>query len=381
MKIALGTQNQVYFHTRQNTMSFLRATLLQDDVPGFKAGRSTLLKVRYLESGRVVYHRYEGGPVWMGTVPNNIGRPGQRLTLSAELLTKHQFIRNIPCIKLRNEVGFSWLPDESQIVRILDGRALCVVVQQQPAVEGISKFDVRLEPSEHLGFGPGKGCFLEAGLKDFFGHTRKMRIYHDGHSNPWLGIRQGRKFPRVSFLSSDGVRLRLAYGSTQVRVASFYLRDPKQLYSSVRVEQLRGLDIRRLPWKPSGSYHVSPKRELESKMLQSRYRYPHGRLGTEIAYSIAARELDFERLTLNDPSAGGADMMTGDGKVIFENRLVTITEAMSREALERQIVFELGRLKSRLRSDFAFYQTAEIGYAFLSFVGADGLETLMFELT
>jgi hypothetical protein len=300
--------------------------------------------------------------------------------LSAELLTKDEFLRNIPNVNLRNDVGFSWLPAESQIVRILDGKAPCVVVQQQPAVEGISKFNIPLEAAENLGFGPGKGCFLEAKIGDFFGFSRKVRIYHDGHSKPWLGIRQGTKYPRVSFLSSDGIRLRLAYGSTQVRVASIYLGDPSQLYISERVGRFRDFDFSRLPWKPSSSYLVLLKRELEGKMLQCRYRYPHGRIGSEVAYSIAARELDFGRLILNDPSDGGADMMTEDGKVLFENRLVTITEAMSSQALERQIVFEIGRLKTRLRSDLEFYQAADAGYAFLSFIGADGLGTMMFEL-
>lgn len=256
-----------------------------------------------------------------------------------------------------------------------------MVVHQQPAVEGISKFYVPLEPAETPGFGLGKGCFLEARLGDFFGHARKVRIYHNGHFNPWLGIRKGRKYPKASCLSSDGIRLRLAYGSTKVRVASIYLSDPSQLYHAESITRFPDFDSEQLPWKPLGSYHISLKRELENKMLRSRYRYPHGRIGSEVAYSVAIRELNFERLILNDPSEGGADMLTEDERVVFEDRLVTITGAMSKEALERQIVFELGRLKARLRSDLAFYRTAEAGYAFLSFIGLDGLGTMMFELT
>jgi len=142
-----------------------------------------------------------------------------------------------------------------------------------------------------------------------------------------------------------------------------------------------GLPVRRSlrGWEPLASYRISLARELEHKMLQNRYRYPHGRIGSEIAYSIATCELGFEHLILNDPSEGGADMMTEDGKVLFENMLVTITRAMTREALERQIVFELGRLKKRLRPDLAFYRSAEVGYASLSFVGLDGLKAMMFE--
>lgn len=380
IEVAIGTQNRVYFRTRHDTMSFVKASALQGNLSGFRVGHKAFLKVRYLETGKVVYHRYEGGPIWMGTVPNEIGRPGQRLNISTALLTTSEFVENVPPINLKNRVGFSWLPDECQILRFSHNRSLRMVVQQQPAVEGVSKFDVSLEPTETLGFGPGKGCYLEAKLPDFFRHFRQARIYHDGHSNAWVGLRQGRKYPRISLLSFDGVRLRIAYGSPQIRVASVYLAEPTSLYFAERTTRFKDLDFKKLSWKPWGSYRISLRRELERKMLQSKFRYPHGRIGSEIAYSIANRELDLDHLILNDPSEGGADMMTADGRVVFENRLVTITEAMSNDAIERQIEFELGRLKKRLRSDLVYYQSARVGWAFLSFMGIEGLGTMMFEM-
>lgn len=380
LKVALGTQNRMYLHTDRDTMSFLKASLLQDSLGGFKVGHKALLKVCYIETGKSVYHRYEGGPIWMATAPFDIGRPGQNLTIAPTLLTASEFADNIPEITMTNEANFTWLPTESKIVCVSSRKGFRIEVEQRPAVEGISRFDVSMEPEEDLGFVPGLGCHLDARVSDFYGRERQVRIYHDGHSAAWVGLQRGKRYPRVSLLSFDGVRLRLAYGSPEIRVASIYLADPASLYSIEPSRQLEKPVFENLPWKPFRSYRIEIKRELEREMLRSRHRYPHGRIGSEIAYSIATRELGFENLILNDPSEGGADMMTRNGSVVFENRLVTITEAMSLDLLERQILFQLGRLKTRLRSDLSFYRSAEIGYAFLSYLYAGRLETMIFRM-
>jgi hypothetical protein len=87
-------------------MSFLRATFLRDTIPGFREGRVALLKVRYHESGRTAYHRYEGGPIWIATASDDVASPGQKFTITAELLTTEEFVRSIPTFNLRNKVGF-----------------------------------------------------------------------------------------------------------------------------------------------------------------------------------------------------------------------------------------------------------------------------------
>ncbi len=91
--------------------------------------------------------------------------------------------------------------------------------------------------------------------------------------------------------------------------------------------------------------------------------------------------MGFDNLILNDPSEGGADMSTTDGRILFENRLLTITGAMDRHLIERQVQFQLGKLMARLSSDLVYYRKAERGYAFLSFVENGGIETMMFEMT
>ncbi|MDA4136565.1 MAG: hypothetical protein OK449_06185 [Thaumarchaeota archaeon] len=357
----------------------MNSSLLENCIVGFIAGEKTLLKVSYLESGKSVYHQYEGGPIWMATTPNDIGKAGQTLVISPELLTTREFLSKVPKIMMKNEVNFSWLPTKNQISLASDSEGFHFEAQQQPPLEGVSNFQVLVEPVRYLGFAPGKGCFLETSIRDFFGRVRKIRVYHDGHSSAWLGLRQGKRYPRVSLVSFDGVRLRLAYGSPRIRVASIYLSDPISLYSVERTEHPMGLALIKSSCTSSGTYRVELKRELEREMLLTRYRYPHGRIGSEIAYAIASRELRLD-LILNDPSEGGADMMSRDGVVIFENRLVTITRSMSDELLRRQLMFQLGRLSSRLQSDLVFYRSAKVGYIFLSYLDSKGLQTISFEM-
>jgi hypothetical protein len=360
-------------------MVFLTASLLEHHVPGLETGKRTMLAVQYLGTGKAAYHQYEGGPIWMATTPACIGRPGQSFDISAKLLTKDDFVRELPPVSMKNKANFNWLPSSSRILRASRSGSR-LEIQQAPSLEGISNFAVQVETATELGFAPGKGCFLEMALPDFFGRKRRMRFYHDGCSEAWLGLRRGRRYPRISLVCFDGVRLRLAYSSPAIRVATVYLGDPASIYTVASIGGPLRSPKKNSRLSSLGTYRTKLKRAVESEMLLTRYRYPHGRIGSEVAYSIAKREFGFGNLILNDPSEGGADMMAEDGKVIFENRLVTITRAMSEELRERQIEFQLGRLELRLRSDLAYYPAAQVGYVFLSYLSEDNLQTLVFEM-
>lgn len=281
------------------------ASLLQTLVSGFRPGEKTLLNVSYLESGKSVYHRYEGGSTWMATAPNDAGHEGQNLTILPKLLTRGEFMTSMPDIIMKNEAGFSWLPSRSRILDLSDAGNPHFEVEQVPASEGISRFSVSVQPSEKLGFVPGWGCHLEMGIGDFFGRSRKLRVYHDGHYEAWLGLRRGKRYPRITLVSYDGVRLRLAYGSPEIRVASIYLADPAQLYSIEKDERRGPIASKNSLLAPLSTYKTRLRRETEREMLMTRYRYPHGRLGSEIAYSIARNHMGIEDLILNDPSEGG----------------------------------------------------------------------------
>ena len=60
--------------------------------------------------------------------------------------------------------------------------------------------------------------------------------------------------------------------------------------------------------------------------------------------------------------------MSRDGRVIFENRLLTITGSMPAKLLERQVAFQLGRMRARLKSDLSYYNAARLGYVSLSYI-------------
>jgi hypothetical protein len=207
-----------------------------------------------------------------------------------------------------------------------------------------------------------------------------MRIYHDGYSKSWIGLQRGKRCPRVSFISFDGVRLRIAYGSPEIRVATIYIADPSPLYSVEESWRGDGLALNNLPIAPKWAYRIRLKREVEEEMLRNRYRYPHGRIGSEIAYAIACRHMGRDRLVLNDPSEGGADMMSRNREIVFENRLITVTRGMSAGSLERQVIFQLEQLKTRLLSDLLYYDGSRIGYISLSFLDSEGLRTLVWEM-
>ena len=380
LSIALGTRNRIYLRTNAGTMAPFRASWLEDAVPGFKQGRKSVLKAVY-PGGRVTYHEYEGGTIWTGIMPEHLGDPGDTIELSISLLTKIDFLSNMPAITMENEAQFSWLPILSRVTRIRGGSETIMQVEQNPPLEGISKFDLCLQNSTSVEFVPGYGCFLEGEIRDFCGMLRRLRIYHDGHSVPWMGLKRGRRFPKISFMSFDGFRLRLAYGSPEIRVATVYLASPVPLYSVTAIRDERGIQGgTEAGWRMQNSYLVELTRETEREMLRSRYRYPHGRIGSEIAYSIASRQMGFQELVLNDPSAGGADMMTRDGKTVFESRLLVITSAMTSSMRTRQVDFQLQRMRKRLRSDLSFYKEAEVGYALLSYVDSGNLKTVQFEM-
>jgi hypothetical protein len=379
LKVKLGTQNRMYLQSKTGKMSFLKASLLQSLAVGVKVGQKSVLNVWYEEADKTVYHRYEGGPIWMATTPGEIGYPGNTLTIFPKLLTVEEFVDRFPTVDMPNEANLGWLPTRTKMVRLSEaGGLLRIEAEQWPPVEGISNFVLIAHCSSSLAFAPGLGCNLQASLIDFGGRKRQVRFYHDGHGPAWVGFQQGRRFPRVSLLSFDGVRLRVAYGSPRLRVASIYINNPNSIYT-LRTEREEIHLRNNTPWKALAFYSVGLNRETEREMLRSRYRYPHGRLGTEIAHAISSRELGFHDLVLNDPAKGGPDMTAENGEVLFENRLVVITVAMGPKACEQQLLFQIDRLKRRVQSDLAYYRKAKRGFAILTYLNLRGLRSMVLE--
>jgi hypothetical protein len=150
-------------------MSLLSAALLEQSISGFKVGERALLAVRYAKQDKLGYHQYEGGSFWTATAPAGIGRDCGDFDISVTLLTKSEFLNNLPRIELKNKVNFSWLPKLSMISFNDSKSKFSVQVEQYPEVEGISGFELPVELDGEIGFVPGNGCYVKAKVQDCFG--------------------------------------------------------------------------------------------------------------------------------------------------------------------------------------------------------------------
>jgi len=218
-------------------------------------------------------------------------------------------------------------------------------------------------------------------VADFAGQTRTMRVYYDGHSAPWLGMAAGSKFPKVSLVAYDGIRLRIAYNSPSIRVATIYLNDPSVLYRLGQISR-GGL------WFQVGGVSeiytldkVDVLRQTENSILSSGESYPVGRVGAEIAYTVAAQKLGLTDVVLNDPAQGGADLFTKDGKSVIEARMLSSTTGATQDQLTKVLLPELNSMVGRLNSDFKTYPPADHGYAILSYLDEHGvIKTIVLEV-
>ncbi len=208
-----------------------------------------------------------------------------------------------------------------------------------------------------------------------FGQARTMRVYHNGYSTPRLGVNSGSEFITVSLLSSDGVRLRIAYGS---RAATLYLKDPSPAYVLTEMVE-KGLSFQINRQGVSRVFQIDRVTVTgqADEMLRSDSEYVHGRLGAETAYVISTQKLGLKDVVLRDPALGGPDLFTKDGKVIIEARMLTDTSGGAPKDIAPELQDQLSKLVGRLNDDFGspYNQSATKGYAILSYLDEQGLIT------
>ncbi len=372
LRVKLGTTNGLYLYSDQDTMQEVTASFLEEKVPGFKVGQETSLKVFYLNKGLTVYHHYEGGRTWRATVPDAAGKPGDELSIHIEILTREEFVKLLPKSALTNDAGFTWLPNTAQVTSFtLSGDSLKIEVGQNPSVAGISNFIINGRASPSLGFAALVRSYLQFDVTDIFGQIRTMRVYHDGYSSPSFGLQSGDQFNKVSFFSADGVRLRVVYKSPILSVSTIYLGDPSTLYVPSDLVE-KGLDFQLTGVsKVFQIDKVSLLRQVEQDMRDSSSNYPHGRLGAEIAYTVAGK-LGIKGVVLQDPALGGADLFTKDGLVVIEARMLTDTDGAPMPQIRAELRDQLNQMLGRLNSDFGYYKSAKTGYAILSYLDAQG---------
>ena len=318
----------------------------------------------------------------MATVPSDLGKPGDLLTIYVSVLTREDFVASIPQIVLTNDFHFSWLPASTTVEGFtLEGDHLTIKARQSPVLAGTSNFSFEGKASGSLGFVPGVRSYLQFDVTDFQGQARTFRVYYDGHSPPWLGLARGTKFPPISHLADDGYRLRMTYNYQSPNVATIYLRDPSTLYKVAPMEkgglwfQVNGAsDIYTIR-------NVEVLRQTENSMLTSAESYAVGRVGAEVAYTVDTQKLGLTDLIMQDPSASGPDLFTKDGKVFVEARMLSQTSGASQAQLTKPLQTELQSMVGRLQSDFGVYKTASYGYVILSYLDQQGaVETIILKV-
>src|SRR5438093_6639856 len=326
IKMKLTTQNRMFLYTDSQTMATVKASFLEKVVPGFKALQSTLLKVYYWERKSTAYHEPTGADNWVATVPDPFAKPGDVLTVTINVLTRDDFVNSLPKVTWGNGMGAKWMTDLASLTNFkLSGDHLRIGVTEDPEVEGVSSFVIDGSAVKSLGFIRGDS-YLQFGVTDIFGTSRLMRVYYDGYGSTSLGIQKGTPFLQVVFVSSDGARLKILYAAgIRNRVATIYTSDPSVLY-------ILGNPDHNLPVYLEGTPNafqidsVTLNRQLEKTMLASGSEYDLGRLGAEIAYTIANEKLGLRDVVIVEPSQRGADLFTKDGQVVMQARLLRSTQ-------------------------------------------------------
>ncbi len=381
IRMKLTTQNRMYLYTDSQTMATVKASFLEKMVPGFKALQSTMLKVYYWESKATAYHEYTGGDNWVATVPDSFAKRGDVLTVTISVLTKDDFVNSLPKVTWGNEMGAKWMTDLASLNTFkLSRDRLRIGVTEEPDVEGVSSFVIDGSAAKSLGFIRGD-AYLQFGLTDIFGRTRLMRVYYDGYGSTSLGIQTGKPFLQVVFLSSDGVRLKVAYseGPSNLKVATIYTGDPSVLYALGNADYNLPVYLEGTPnaFQIDG---VIMNRQLEKTMLTSGSLYDLGRLGAEIAYTIANEKLGLRDVVIGEPSQGGADLITKDEQVVMQARFLRSTQYADPDTLKDIFQIQLADMAEQLKLSFKLNPSAHTGYVMLSYLDNQGnIRTIVVE--
>ena len=115
---------------------------------------------------------------------------------------------------------------------------------------------------------------------------------------------------------------------------------------------------------------IELRRRLDRTKFELGTVYDQGRLGSEIAYSIGIKHLRLTNLVIEEPSKGGRDLHTTDGRVAMQARLLRDTPI---ERFENVIRSSMLRLVNKLRQDYRYNREMNNGYAVLSFRDAAGV--------
>jgi len=357
----------------------IRGTFLQKILPGFDPRGPGFVQIHYRGAGVTAYHYYPQkvalgasyGPEdtnWLPVAPRGIASPGDVITISFDLLTTDDFLRSVPLIKYANFNHIGWVADSSKVTGFrLTGNQIGIGIQQE-TFDGISNFEVLGNPTPLANV--GGDTFVQFSVADVVNAPDILKITFNGYGNPVLSIESGTNFNPITLVSNDGAKLKFVYdsGGNSVAVSTTYLRQPSDLWNLPSISgQDFGFAVKGAArtFKLNG---VTPTRGLEKEMVNSGSKYDLARVGAEIAYTVCQQEFGVEDIQLNEPSQGGADLISGDKHVTIQARMLGFPSALSPTNLESTLNFEMNDLAGQVKDDFSKNPSATTGYAVLSYL-------------
>lgn len=331
--------------------------------------RALALKVGLLTSCGVVasYHFCRGGRTLGFSVPKEHGSPGQIVFGRVEFLSLSEFVRSVRSFQLAANYRAKWMADSLVFRKFgLAQNVLTISIEQKRPPAGPSAFALFGEVLRYPGLSTlHGGIYLEFGVRDYTGKLFRFRLRDNGLATPNLQYPAGGNYKTLWFISYDGFRLRVVYGS-QRNVATIYLRPPlKAVYQLGQLSPYDGpiLNLVKRRLLRVFSLKTRLQRPLERLMLKHGRTYDGGRLGAEIAYMIGRTRLHLGELTIQEPSSGGRDLFTANESVALQTRLL---KDMEGPIQLKAAQIEMFKLVSKLGEDFHYNTKMHSGIAILS---------------
>jgi hypothetical protein len=310
------------------------------------------------------YRRCDGKKFWRPNVPETLAPAGTQLIISLRFLTSEFFVENLGRIVFLSNSKVRWAPKmvEMTLEESTSKSGVTLRIRQGTSSSNLT-FNVEavLERLESRNGIPR----LLVKVHDFFGKSKELAFYHNGNGHPILRIKDGRQFRTVKLVFSDGIRLIIAYSKFRgLNLSTSYLKSPSELYSIVSEENPTFCRQQELPQ----SYVVEILRPRERRMLYEGTTYEHGRLGAEIAHTIAMKFLGLKNPVIGEPSSGGKDLWTQDHTFTVQARLIAdftqFYPLTAAEAISQQLTL----LVRKLGQDFANSPMTHTGFVIFSYL-------------
>ncbi len=362
----------------------ITASFLASILPGFKVGDVSALKVTVHKSLYELpsYHVYQGGKYVAFALPEEQVHPGDSVGLSFELLPVEDFIASVPGITLVNSAHLNWVADGATLkdFKVVDGALEFRVLQSNPW-SSVGEYTIKGEIVNYPGISKLGGIYAEFAIRDYAGETTDFRIWYDGFSFNQAGLQIVQADGRpVSLVSYDGFRLKFVHDSDN-HVATIYIEPPSEsIYSVGELHPYSGSYLKLLQGKYTNAWQIDNVvilRDLEKAMLDDGGAYALGRIGSEISYVAADKDLGLKNIVIVDPSQGGRDLYTQDNTVAVQARFLKNFGPDKVTTIQHQL-FDLAE---KLQQDYENQPKMHDGYAILSYLDTDGtVKTIILEV-